>query len=217
MSTYPTVRWDEHILVVYSVLAGLAFEQGFSFLATSSVHLGDVVLLVGVFFIVLENWIYLHLYLRVIDVQTTSEVTLYLLASISYSCIPFLYLAQSRQSGIAFTAPQWLLANYLLICFLDSVTKAVTLRKMRVKGFDKLNEDEHRLVGTYFFYAVTGMLYTVILLVVILLVPVKTWDPTVQAIAVVAIWVFIRIVDRYVIPRTADGLARLWGTSQIAP
>lgn len=49
-------RWDDHILVVFSVLAGLSFTEAFSALASSGFNLADVILSIAVFYILRAYW-----------------------------------------------------------------------------------------------------------------------------------------------------------------
>ena len=196
--------------MVYSVLSGLAFDKSFDFLSTSQSQLADAILVVAVFFVVLDNWIYLHLYIRVIDIDSIREVVLYLLAAISYSCIPFLYLARSTKSAITLDAPGWLLANLSLICILDALTKFTTLRKLRRPGHSSLSRDEKKLAGTYAFYALTGPLYAIGLAIAAGGLHISAWGPIAKSLIVVAGWMLIRFIDRLVVPFAADVLTNIY-------
>ncbi|MBC8030006.1 MAG: hypothetical protein H7Z16_07835 [Pyrinomonadaceae bacterium] len=201
--------------MVYSVLAGLAFDKSFDFLATSQWQLADAILVVAVFFIVLDNWIYLHLYIRVIDVELVWEVVLYLLAALSYSCIPFLYLARSTSSAIPLDAPGWLLVNLFLICIIDTITKCTTLLKMRRRDFSTLTPAEKRLTGAYAFYAFTGPIYALLIGGAVIGLHLASWGIIKKSLIVVAGWLLIRLIDRLVVPLVADAVTKILGRGTV--
>ncbi len=205
-----TVQWDSQILVVFSVLAALAFQQGFGYLARSSLQLDDFILAALVFGIILENWIYLPIYLHVIDVNESLEAALYFLALIAYSCIPFL-LAVANVTSLKILEPyQWMLANLILIVLFDSLSKAVTLAKMLRSPLTWFEADHERviLLGTYFFYVFTGVLYLVIMPMIAYESPGLSLWLGIKALVPFLLWTIVRVLDRLIIPRLAERLAR---------
>ncbi|MBI5932916.1 MAG: hypothetical protein HY867_04350 [Chloroflexi bacterium] len=200
------VGWDELVLVVYSVLVGLSLDKSFDFFANSQDKVSSGILLVGIIIVVIENWVYLPLYLKVIDIQSTNEVSLYVSAAIMYSCIPALYLAKT--DGTFFTAPEWILVNFSLICLIDALTKLSTLGKMREKyKLSEMSEIEKELAGTYVFYAFTGIFYTILLAALVIMVNLSQMSLLVQSIITTGSWLIIRAIDRIAIPRTTNALA----------
>jgi hypothetical protein len=206
-------KWDEHILVVFSVLAGLSFAEAFNVLASSNFGTAEVILSVAVFYIVLDNWYFLHRDLAVIDLEYPTEVILYLLSLLTYACLPYLYGNKSKSATIL-SPPEWLLMNLALICLLDAVRKTVTvyrIHKMRQRG---LSEAEKRLAGAYIFYFLTGYFYSVLLFLSISFSLSSTRSLTLKSLLVVVAWAIIRGVDRLVIPRISDLVARIFLESQ---
>ncbi len=157
------LHWDSLILVVYSVLVGLSLDKNFDFFSSSPDHLYAAILMVGLLIVVLENWVYLPLYLRAVDIESTGESSLYLISAIVYSCIPALYMNQTGLWG--FGATEWIALNFALICIVDSLTKAFTVRKMHRRTRRVLSEDERAVVGAYLFYSITGFFYAVLLFI----------------------------------------------------
>ena len=203
-----SAQWDDLILVVYSVLVGLSLDKNFDFFAHSETKLSSAILLVGIFIVVLENWIYLPVYLRVIDIDTPEEVVLYLFAVISYSCIPALYLANAEASVL--TPAEWILLNFALICLVDALSKLKSLRKMRTKEPDSLTPTERNLAGSYVFYAYTGIFYSIVLSALVWIVDVSHWSLTIQSLVTTFSWLIIRAIDRIAIPKTVNILAHFY-------
>ena len=200
------VGWDEHVLIVYSVLVGLSLDKSFDFFANSQDKVSSGILLVGIIVFVLENWVYLPLYLKVIDIESTKEVSWYVSATIMYSCIPALYLAKT--DGTFLSAPQWILINFSLICFVDAITKLLTLGKMRLKyNHSDMNNIEKELAGTYVFYAYTGIFYTFLLAILVVIVNLSHMSILLQSIITTGSWLTIRAIDRFALPRTTNALA----------
>lgn len=206
-------NWDEHILVVFSVLAGLSFAEAFNVVASSNFATAEVILSVAVFYIVLDNWYFLHKDLAVIDLEYPSEVILYLLSLMTYACLPYLYGSKSK-SATMLSPPEWMLMNLALICLLDAVRKTVTvyrINKMRQRG---LSEAEQRLAGGYIFYFLTGYFYSVVLFLAVWFSISSTRSLNFKSLLVVGVWAVIRGVDRLVIPRISDLVARIFLEAQ---
>lgn len=77
------VVWDQHLLVVYSVLVGLSLDQSFNFFANSQDKISSFILLVGIIYVVVDNWIYLPIFFKTIDIDSKKEVGVYILAGSS--------------------------------------------------------------------------------------------------------------------------------------
>lgn len=188
------LHWDSLILVVYSVLVGLSLDKNFDFFASSPDHLPAAILMLGLLIVVLENWIYLPTYLRQVDIESTSEASLYLFAIIGYSCIPALYLAKPSLWDLS--APEWIALNFALICILDAITKAFTVRKMYKKPREALTDGDREVVGSYLFYSTTGLFYGALLILECFFLANSNISPLQKAITVTGSWVVIRVIDR---------------------
>jgi hypothetical protein len=100
------VKWDEQILIIYSVLVGLSLDKSFDLFTSSLDKISSGVLLVGIFIVVVENWIYLPIYFSVIDIDSRMESGLYIMAVLAYSCIPALYFATTSGDLFIRNTPQ---------------------------------------------------------------------------------------------------------------
>lgn len=202
-------RWDDLVLVVYSVLVGLSLDKGFDFFTASTEKLSSAVLLVGIMIVVLENWIYLPLYFQVIDIDSKAEVAMYIAAAIAYSCIPGLYIARTQQT--IFSAPEWIMLNFAAICLIDALTKTFTLAKLKRIYHDATMSDAQKdLAGTYVFYALTGFFYAVLLGAAAIGLSASHLDILVKSLIVTGSWLAVRTIDRLVVPRTASTLAHIY-------
>jgi hypothetical protein len=207
MSAEARPKWDEHIQVVFSVLAGLSFAEAFNVLASAGFGLTETFLSIAVFYIVFDNWYYLHKDLTVIDVESELEIGLYLLSLMTYACLPYLYGVNSKLNG-GFDPPTWMLINLLLICFVDAIRKTVTLANLRKnKNF---SNSEKKLAGAYVFYSLTGYFYTIILLLATSFSLSITIEVYIKAILVVVLWFAIRIIDIVLIPRTSNLMVKIF-------
>lgn len=214
----PHSKWDEHVLVVFSVLAGLSFAEAFNVLASSDFRITEIILSVAVFYIVLDNWYFLHKDLAAIDLVWPSEVVLYLLSLLTYACLPYLYGVRSNLPA-NLGPPEWMLINLLLICLIDAIRKTVTLIRLRQDASETVDESEKKLAGAYVFYSLTGYFYTSLLGIAIAFSVSSGWSLILKSISVVGIWAVIRGIDNVVIPRTADMIARIFlgGASTVEP
>lgn len=192
------VKWDDWLLIVYSVLVGLSLTESLSAFS-SAPTLSNMVLLVGVTMVVFENWIYLPVYLRSTDITSSLEVSFYLLAVISYSCLPGLYLARIDIGDLH--APEWALISFAAIALCDSMAKSVSFLRIRKKPFDEVQPSEKKLAVIFAFYAVTGLVISLLLVVGLLLLRGSDWSLLVQSMSVCGVWLAIRICDRFVVTR----------------
>lgn len=210
MATTPSVKWDQHLLVVFSVLAGLSFDKAFDVVASSGFRLAYIILSITVFYIILDNWYFLHRDLHLITIDNPIEIAFYLLSIIVYSCLPYLYIVKSVNPSVPLEPHEWMLVNLALICFIDALRKTITLIKMRSKPDKYINEEDRRLVGAYVFYCLSGYFYTILLSVIILVSVLSSFNVIIKTLFVVAIWGVIRTIDLVVIPRTASLIARIF-------
>lgn len=209
MTTNENVHWDGHILVVFSVLAGLAFQKVFDFLQNSGFLLVETILSIAVFYVILDNWYYLHKDLALFNVEKPIEVVFYVLSTVVYSCLPFLYGANSSKANLGLNPPEWFLLNLVMICLFDAFRKAATIYKFHN---NQINLEIHtrRLVGSYTFCMMTGFFYAVILLFLLIAFKSSNWDLLTKTFFVVGIWGLIRATDNIIIPRVSDVSARIF-------
>lgn len=209
LSSVKKINWDTHILVVYSVLAGLSLAQCFDTLTASSFDPTKAILLSAVFYIVFDNWYCLHVRLRLYDIERPIEVVFYLIAIVFYSCLPFLYAAKNLTSVASLSFPEFLLINLSIICLFDAISKHATLTRLCRISKQPSTKEQITLVGTFVFYTTTGYIYFVLLLFVIWLLKNSSLSSTWKAALVVVLWFAVRTIDRLVIPRASGYLAGL--------
>lgn len=209
LRSYPRkVDWDTNILVIYSVLAGLSFAQCFDTLTASGFSSTKAALLIVVFYIVLENWYYLHVYLRLYDIDKPTEVVFYLFSILLYSCLPFLYVTKNIGTVCSIGPPEFLMLNLSLICLVDGISKHITLMKFRTIPLEKLSQEQIDLVGSFMFYAMTGYFYFILLALGAWIISGSTIPDLLKAATVFSIWFGIRVIDRVIIPRISGYLSR---------
>ena len=127
-----TPKWDDHILIVFSVLAGLSLSETFRSFSSAPSLFPALILSLAAFYIILDNWYFLHKDLSVIEIGSGVEVIFYLVSLITYACLPYLYfinidIAQhSKLHGWFTTAAEWMLLNLILLCFFDAIRKVIT-------------------------------------------------------------------------------------------
>lgn len=188
------VEWDQWILTVYSVLVGLTLDKSFDFFTTSDNKIASAILLVSILIVVLENWIYLPIYFKVINVDLKIEVWMYIFAAISYSCLPGLYIA--RNQAPILSAPLWILLNFAFICFVDSITKLITINKLIKKDRNLITKEEKFIIGDYSFYMISGFFYASLLTLETIILSHKFLDPILMASIVTGSWLVIRAFDK---------------------
>jgi len=194
-------NWDGQILVIYSVLAGLAFAEIFRTLGDTGYGTTfELVVAVFVFYVIFDNWYFIHQDLNVFDIERPTEVTLYTLSAVVNSCLPYLFVFVREPFGLI--PPQWLLVNLVLITLFDAARKFIILRRLKKQGL--ANFEQRRLWGTYVFYFGSGLFYTVGLSLVLMALHSSSLPLERQAIMVVATWILLRIVDNIVIKMWAE-------------
>jgi len=198
-------RWDQHVLLVFSVLACIAWGKLFDLYAHSLSDPISLLFAITIFYIILDNWYWLHKDLMTFDVEISSEVIFYLLAAISYACLPYIYGVSSQSTDPMLSAPEWLIINLFLICVFDSIRKCITLRKIRSKPRDYFGEHafdtKQYLAGAYVFYTLTGVLYSLGFIILFLVCRSSNWSITIKSLLVICIWAFVRISDTILIPK----------------
>ncbi len=193
-------NWDEHILIVFSVLAGLAFTESFSQLSLKGFGITESILTFLVFYVVMDNWYWLHKDLVIIDVTSSIEVVLYLLSVVSYSCVPYMFGTKSN-AVVGVGAAEWMMINLAIICFIDATRKTASLIKLHNLSLEGYEENEKKLIGRFVFFVITGFCYT-IFLIIATAYSVKCTSPAeFKATLVVLIWIAIRIIDLIVMPK----------------
>lgn len=212
----PAPRWDDQIIVLYSVLAGLSFQQMLAFVAFGDDWSSRLLLTFLLFFIVIDNWIYLAIYLNQIDIDNTLEAVLYVPALISYSCLPFLLGISSnglqRALGIE-GSTQWMIFNLILIVLFDAFSKAVITRKIYSKSAEWFDDERLELFGTFFLYAATGF-FVYFPSLSFLLAETKNIGSFLErfsidsAIVPLIIWLLIRSMDHFIIPTIASTISQ---------
>lgn len=189
--------WDDYILILYGILAGLSFDKGFD-IATQQKSLATVILLLTVFVVVLENYYGLYRYLQEMDIGSTYEVFAYLSACVVYSCVPFLYCFQNQYPG--WEGPQLFIAYLSVLTAVDALTKVTTVAKYKRTYKNTIPQSERILVCTYLFYSVTGIVYCIILGIIAAYLGNSSWPILIKSVIASAIWMTIRISDHFFVP-----------------
>jgi hypothetical protein len=190
-------HWDNYILILYGILAGLSLDKGFD-IATQQKSLATVVVLLTVFYVVFENYYGLYRYLQDMNIDSTYEVFAYLSACVVYSCVPFLYGLQNNFPG--WEGPQLLLTYLAVLTAVDALTKATTVAKYKRAFQNNIPPGERTLVCTYLFYSVTGIVYCIVLAIIAAYLGKSLWPILTQSVIAAAIWILIRISDHFLIP-----------------
>jgi len=196
----PLIKWDQHVLLILSVLAGLAFTRTFDLLKDFKYSAVAGILTVVVLYVVLDNWYTLHSDLAIFDIDRPSEAILSVLAVIAYSCLPFLYGAAPGNTALGLSPPEWMIGNFVLICILDSLRKIVTVVKFN-NPTEPVDEIRLQLLGAYVFYIVTGVLYAVTLCGLLMIIRLSNWPEPTKALIVMCAWLVVRTSDKLIIPK----------------
>jgi hypothetical protein len=206
------LTWDGHILIVYSVLAGLSFDKSFD-VFSRSINFGIDALLLGVvFFIVLDNWYNMNVYFDTIDIDQPFEIILYLITAICFSCLPFLYFARSAPAFLGLDSPTLLLINFILILSFDSLAKYVSYRKTKLKSKGKtLSSEKRRLLAKFIFIAFSGLVYIVLMIILLFILQIELLNISItsKAAVVAVFWILIRLLDTIVLVRFHKAIADL--------
>lgn len=202
--------WNDHILVVFSILAAFTLDKSFDELSRLKFDLAQGVMFFGVFYILLENWYHVHKDLMIFDISLPSEVVFYVLTTLTFSFLPFIY-GKRTIPLMGLDGPDWLMINLLLILLVDSTRRIITARKLSFKGDVGLTISQKRLVGEYAFYGITGYAYLMILFVVFMSLHGKaTLHVSLKAGTVIGIWGLIRVSDVVLVSRASRYMARIF-------
>lgn len=184
-------EWGQHLVIVFTVLIGVSLAQAFSLLAEPSLDISQLLLMATVFYVVFDCWYALNTNVRYIQATGGFDITLYLLTLVSYSCLPFLYLADTTDTP--FEPPEFLTANLALICLLDATQRAIVFRR----NGDKASPDEERWHTKNTYLMLSG--YFVGALLIIGTFTLASWDisATLRAAIILAVWVIVRVFDRW--------------------
>lgn len=202
----PTPNWGHHLQIVFSVLVSVSFAQCFTLVGQSQFSLYQLLLIATVFFVVLDNWYNLNWELLQAPVAGAPAVILYLLALISYSCLPFLYLSRTATT-VGLGPPEFLMVNLSAICLLDAVRRTVAIRHFSRRS--EVSRQEQERVGKNFFLTVTGYLYALLLALVAAASSSAKFDLPTRAGSVLAIWLVVRGIDTLLMPRVSLFFYRL--------
>jgi hypothetical protein len=198
MSNENDLKWDSHILRVFSVLAGISITSSFSVLSASPINISAVILSALAIFIVFDNWFHLTKELSYFDVQSTSEVIFYLMSLIPYACLPFIYGIRSNII-LTFGPSEWMLLNLSILCLIDSTRKFISAIKLK-KMNGSIELAKRKIIGSYFYYSLTGYFLFAFLFFFMFYTNTAFSDQIVKAVIVVLIWITIRIIDLSVLP-----------------
>ena len=122
----PRPQWGPHLQLVFSVLVGVALSQSFRLVSESQFAVSQLILVATVFYVVLDNWYSLTVELVHDETRDGTMVIVYLLALVSYSCLPFLFLSGAAKGTLE--PPECLLINLSIICLLDAVRRQLMIR-----------------------------------------------------------------------------------------
>lgn len=195
------VEWNRQILVVYSVLAGVAIAQCLAWLTSPILTPGRLILLALVMYVVLDNWRSLAFESSCADQGSWGDhLGLTMGAVISSTCIPFAFLAP----GLRYVAapPELLLLNLAGLCLFDGLRRSYSLRRMRWREDAPQREREH--VGTYIFLAISDFAYAVILMVGVMVLSQLHLDLGLGAMIVAIMWSVVRVSDWLIVRSFAD-------------
>lgn len=185
-------EWGQHLVVVFTVLIGVSFAQAFSVLG-QTLTLSKALLIVTVFYVVFDCWYAFTVNIKYIQATGGVAISFTLLTLLSYSCLPFLYLAHNATT--AFGPPEFLAANLAAICILDAVQR---YRVFGSNGGNATPEDqEWHIKNTYLIGS--GAAYFVFLAALIIIFVSAAPTVDLRAAIVLILWLVFRLVDHYVI------------------
>jgi hypothetical protein len=193
------VQWDSQIQIVFSVLVGLSFSQIVD-LASSVRFRGAVAFLcVALFFVILDNWYQLFSELSYFEIHSGLEVFLYALALVPYAGL--IFIVGAKADPIERLDPaDWMGINLALICLFDALRMSATILVHRRRS---VTEPTLELMGKYAFYAMTGIVYAVLFVLVVSSDPAGSW---VGVGIIVGLWSAIRAIDFAVVEKVAKNL-----------
>jgi len=182
--------WGSNLQIVFSVLIGVSFAQAFAILGQSHFKLAQLLLITTVFYVVLDCWYNLSRELTHLQVAHGLDVALYLLALVSYSCLPFLYFAHTATTP-TFGSPEFLTANLSLICILDAVRRNLVF----LRNGNSATDDERRWHKKNNYLIITGYAYGSVLIIGTLAFTGSDLSTNLRAGIILGAWLFSRIVD----------------------
>ncbi|MDH5506170.1 MAG: hypothetical protein OEZ02_02990 [Anaerolineae bacterium] len=203
------INWDDHILRVFTVLAGITISAAFNVIATKNLVTEDILFSVLVLYIVLDNWYGLTKDLSYFDVVDPSEVIFYLLSLFTYACLPYLFGIRSDLIS-DFKQPEWMLVNLAMLCLFDAVRKSLTVRRLKKSPNFANNLPEKVLLGSYVFYALSGYFYFLLLFLGTLVLSKSSATIITKVSIVFGIWLLIKTIDVVAIPRTSEIMASIF-------
>lgn len=207
------IDWQNHILLVFSVVAGLALAKLFEVFISFNFQLYESVICGLIFFVIFDNWYFLHKDLTMISVRTPLEVVFHLASLVVYACLPFLYgisliaINQIRiTENVALTDPaDFLIISLMLICAFDAARKGVIVSKL-VRRNEQLNAYEKQIVGAYIFFVITGIAYSITLFILLCWGASSDWTLMRKTLVAVPVWIVIRFTDNWAVPKIAGYL-----------
>jgi hypothetical protein len=208
-----TPQWDQHILRVFSVFAGLALSQAIQVVAESKFQYDAVIVSFGVFFVVLDCWYHIHKDLSVVDIEGSVEVIIYILLITLFCCLPYLYTARAVTDSYGFLKHELFLLNLAAMCGVDMIAKGLTIRRLRTSPVD--DPGQRDVLGKYMFFMVTDGAYAVILLTLTWISTLVSWSVDLRASLAVALWLVVRATDKLVVARISGGVSVT--TTSLAP
>jgi uncharacterized membrane protein len=188
---------------VFTVLIGVSLAQAFASLGEAQFELSQLLLIATVFYVVFDCWYNLNRDLQ--HLRATNglanglDITLYLVTLVSYSCLPFLYFADTAATP-SFEPPEFLTANLAAICILDAIRRTLVFKR---NGND-VGPEERRWHSKNRYLIVTGYAFggffalgTVVF---------TGWDAsqTARAAIILVAWVVVRLIDYVYIDILSD-------------
>lgn len=202
--TVTASEWGQHLVIVFTVLIGVSFAQAFSVLGETHLDTSQLLLIATVFYVVFDCWYGFNVNVRYIGATGGIAITFTLLTLVSYSCLPFLYLAHTTSTP-SFEPPEILMANLATICILDAIQRTRIFRR----NANSVASEEQRWHKKNSYLIVTGFGYGAVLAALTLAF--TNWDAsvTIRAGIVLALWLVSRLFDyyfiEYLLPK--DGLS----------
>jgi hypothetical protein len=206
--------WRQHLQIVFSVLVGVAFAQAFSVATKPHLSLSRFLLVLTVFYVALDCWYNLNFQLIHFRRSKWWDLGLYLLALVFYSCLPFLYFAQTK-SKVTFGLPELLMFNLSLICVSDAVRRTVivvrTRRLVRKKPsvVKYLTEDDMNRFGTDTYFLISGYAFGLILFLIACVLRNENPDVNITAAMILISWLAVRTIDHFLIKSLSTPLSGL--------
>lgn len=206
--------WRQHLQIVFSVLVGVSFAQAFGVATKPHLSLSRFLLILTVFYVALDCWYNLNFQLIHFRRSKWWDLGLYLFALIFYSCLPFLYFAQTK-SNISFGLPELLMVNLSLICVSDAIRRTVIVVRTRrwVKKkpevVEYLTKDDIDRFGADTYFLLSGYAFGLILFLVACLLRNEDPDVNITAALILISWLAVRTIDHFLIKSLSTPLSGL--------